>query len=95
MKRIDRRKLENDLLRDFPSLKKDRLEHKNCLSYRDKDYGYSVFIEFIPKGRYLRCFYFNTGNELVDMWLENYFKNIDLDDNYEIHSSLRNQSWVC
>ena len=98
MKRIDRKKFKQEFLSKFTNYEEasfNTIDTKNMIFFVDREHYKQITMEFISSTRYLYTIYVNADEKECNDFIVDYFKNIDLDKNYCIHSALTNEDIIC
>ena len=94
---MNKTKFIEQLKKDFPRFSITQNKYKTILLLTNlDDYTQESKIQFIPAGKYLYTIYINTtGNEFLNNYLVDYFKNLKLNKNYIVADRMNNIDYVC
>ena len=97
MKRINKNKFIEDLKKDFSNFEIQTRNKNNYMIIIEGNTYYESVVEFMPATQeHLYTVYINTnGNEFLNSYLVDYFKNLNLDKNYIVADRLNNIDYVC
>lgn len=96
MKRINKNKFIEDFKKDFSNFEIQTRNKNNYMLIIENDTYYESVLEFIPATQeHLYTIYINTSNKILNDYLVNYFKNLNLDKNYVVADRLNNIDYVC
>lgn len=97
MKRINKNKFIEDFKKDFNNFEIQTRNKNNYMIIIESSTYYESIVEFIPATQeHLYTVYINTnGNDFLNNYLVDYFKNLNLDKNYVVADRLNNIDYVC
>ena len=97
MKNINKNKFIEDFKKDFDNFEVQTRNKNNYMLLIESETYFESVIEFIPATKNsLYTVYINTnGNEFLNNYLVDYFKNLKLDKNYIVADRLNNIDYVC
>lgn len=100
MKKINKKKFIEDFKKDFEgvyNIQTRYMNNNNTMLIIDSEKYFESVIEFIPATKntlytiYINC----NGNDFLNNWLVDYFKNIPLEKNYVVADRLNNIDYMC
>lgn len=96
MKRINKNKFIEDFKKEFNDFQIKTYSKNNYMLIIENSTHYESVLEFIPATQeHLYTVYINTSNKILNDYLVNYFKNLNLDKNYVVADRLNNIDYVC